>query len=95
VNVITQAANGLSARGFVILVGVVFGILFAASTIDCWLSLRGLRGPRAEKTGTVVAPTLGDYISVFVKSRPWVGVVLALVFGAMIAHFFLYIDHHG
>ena len=75
-----QAFGGLSSHGFVVLVMVVFGTLFGTSVIDLALSL-------ARK------PALGERMNDFIRSRPWVGIGLAVVFGAMIAHFFIYIDH--
>jgi hypothetical protein len=36
---------------------------------------------------------LADYMNAFVKTRPWVAVALAILFGAMITHFFLYIGN--
>jgi len=36
-------------------------------------------------------PTIGEYVNAAVAARQWVAVLIALVFGAMIAHFFIYI----
>lgn len=94
---ITQAASELSARGFVILALVVFGILFVVSLADLWLIRprpKALDKTRADTSvGPIAPPALGEYLNAFVKTRPWVAVAIAIVFGAMITHFFWYIDH--
>jgi hypothetical protein len=101
-NPVTQAASVVSTRGFVILAVVVFGILFVAAFADVWLIFFGRAraneqpAPSSDATGTTgtrVVPSVGDYMNAFVKTRPWVAVAMAIVFGAMITHFFIYIDH--
>ena len=72
--------NDFSHVGFVTLVGVVFGILLLVSTADFVLTI-------------LKRPTVGDYVNLAVSNRLWIAVTVAFVFGAMIAHFFIYITH--
>jgi hypothetical protein len=105
VNPINQAASGLSSHGFVLLVVVVYGLLFGAALADVWLIVAGWWAKRiaqaapgssggAAATSKPYPPAaLADYMNAFVKTRPWVAVALAILFGAMITHFFLYIGN--
>jgi hypothetical protein len=36
---------------------------------------------------------LGHHLQVFLLAHPWLAAVLAVVYAAMLAHFFLHIDH--
>ena len=60
------------------LVAVIFGVMLAVSAADFVLTLRG-------------RPTVGEYVNAAVTSRQWIALLVAFVFGAMIAHFFIYI----
>jgi hypothetical protein len=105
VNPINQAASGLSSRGFVLLVVFVYGVLFAAALADVWLIVAGwwakrtMQSAQGSGSGGVTSSkpyppaALADYMNAFVKTRPWVAVALAILFGAMITHFFLYIGN--
>jgi hypothetical protein len=67
-----------TTRGFSVLVAVVFAVMLFVSAADLYLSYRR-------------KPTIGEYVNAAVAARQWVAVLIALVFGAMIAHFFIYI----
>ncbi len=69
-----------SANGFKVLVAVIFVILLFVSLTDLvstWLR----------------KPTIGQHVNAAVTGRWWVAVLVMTVFGAMIAHFFVYITH--
>ena len=69
-----------SQLGFAILVFVVLGVLLFTAIADFILALRR-------------RPPIGQYVNAFVRNQMWVAGTVALVFGAMIAHFFVYINH--
>jgi hypothetical protein len=58
----------------------VFGTLFLVAAADLVLSWRRL-------------PTLGDYVNAYVRTQPWLALLLAALFGAMLTHFFVFINH--
>jgi hypothetical protein len=62
--------------GFIILVVVIFGILLPVLVADTWLTVRRKH-------------PVGFYVNQFTLAYPWFAAILALVVGAMIAHFFL------
>lgn len=66
--------------GFFIFVAVVPGMLLVAAIFD-------LRQSQEKE------PPLGHYLQVFILEHRWVAAVLAAVYGAMLAHFFLNIAH--
>ena len=68
----------LSRVGFLILVAVLPGILLVVAGIDLGLTIKR-RHP------------VGYYLNEFMIAYPWFAAILAVVFGAMIAHFFLHI----
>lgn len=70
----------MSATGFVILVGLIFTVLVCAALADLILTL-------------LSRPTVGDYVNQYVFRHPFVAVILAIVYGAMLTHFFAYIRH--
>jgi hypothetical protein len=70
----------LSRIGFLIFLGVLPGIPLAVAITDLTMTRRG-RQP------------VGYYLNQFVVGYPWFAGILAAVFGAMIAHFFLHIAH--
>jgi Na+/phosphate symporter len=70
----------MSPTGFVILVGVIFIVLACAALADLVLTIRS-------------RPTVGDYVNQYVFRRPIVAVILAIVYGAMLTHFLIYIRH--
>jgi hypothetical protein len=72
----------MSKGGFFIFVGVVPGALWLVAIFD-WV--RTLVRPNQ--------PPIGHYVQEFILGHPWLGAVLAAVYAAMIAHFFLHIDH--
>ncbi len=76
-NILTQL---FSTMGFAVLVSVVFGIMLFVSAADFVLTL-------------LHRPTVGEFVNTAVARREWIAVLVALVFGAMIAHFFVYIAH--
>jgi hypothetical protein len=69
-----------SELGFAILVIVVLGVLLSTAVADFVFALRR-------------RPPIGQYVNAFVRNQIWVAGMVALVFGAMIAHFFFYINH--
>lgn len=69
-----------SKLGFGIFVGVVPGMLIAVTAIDLYLTFRR-------------RPPVGHYVHEFMIDYPWFAGMLALLFGGMIAHFFLHITH--
>lgn len=73
-------AQLFSTMGFQILVGVIFGAMVFVSLVDLVLTVLNL-------------PPIGHYVNEAVATRQWIAAVVALVFGAMIAHFFIYIAH--
>lgn len=73
-------AELFSRTGFEILLVVVFAVMLFVSGLDFFLTLLHL-------------PTVGEYVNAALKTRQWIAVVIALVFGAMISHFFIYITH--
>ena len=73
-------AQLFTTTGFEILVGVVFSVMLFVSGLDLVLTLLNL-------------PTVGQYVNAAMATRQWIAVVIAVVFGAMIAHFFIYIAH--
>ena len=62
--------------GFIILVLVIFGILLPVLLADTWLTARRKH-------------PIGYHVNQFVLAYPWFAAILALLVGAMIAHFFL------
>ena len=66
--------------GFIILVLVIFGVLLPVLVADTYLSARKKH-------------PVGFYVNQFTLAYPWFAAILALVFGAMIAHFFLNIAY--
>ncbi len=74
-NVVDQLFTSI---GFAVLVGVVFSVMLFVSMADFVLTL--LR-----------KPTVGEHVNAAVAARRWIAVLVAVVFGAMIAHFFVYI----
>jgi hypothetical protein len=68
----------MSPAGFVILVALIFGILISTSLADLVLTVRQM-------------PTVGDYVNRYVSRRPTVAVIGAIVYGAMLMHFFVYV----
>lgn len=62
--------------GFIILVLVIFGILLPVLAADTVLTARRKH-------------PIGFYVNQFSLAYPWFAAILALVVGAMIAHFFL------
>lgn len=62
--------------GFIILVLVIFGVLLPVLAGDTVLTARGKR-------------PIGYHVNQFALAYPWFAAILALVAGAMIAHFFL------
>lgn len=69
-----------STSGFAILIAVVFGIMLFVSGADLYLTWRGQH-------------TIGEYVNAAVDTRKWVALLIAAVFGAMVAHFFIYITN--
>jgi hypothetical protein len=67
-----------STFGFVILVGFIFGGMLLFSAADLVLT-------------ALQRPTVGDYVNAAVSTRRWIAMMVAIVFGAMIAHFFIFI----
>jgi hypothetical protein len=70
----------MSKVGFLIFIGLVPGALLLVAIFD-WV-----RTWRRK-------PPLGHSIQVFILGHPWLASVLAAVYAAMLAHFFLHIDH--
>lgn len=66
----------MTKAGFFIFVAVVPGMLLAAAVFDLRMTQQG-------------KPPLGHHLQVFILEHRWVAAVLALVYGAMLAHFFL------
>jgi hypothetical protein len=66
--------------GFFIFVAAVPGLLWFVALFDWYMTLRRK------------AP-LGHHLQVFLLAHPWLAAVLAVVYAAMLAHFFLHIDH--
>lgn len=66
--------------GFIILVFVIFGVLLSVLVADTYLAARKKH-------------PVGFYVNQFTLAYPWFAAILALVFGAMIAHFFLNIAY--
>jgi hypothetical protein len=62
--------------GFYIVILVVFGILIPVIVLDLVLTWRRKR-------------PVGFYMNEFMVAYPWFSMLVALVVGAMIAHFFL------
>jgi len=75
-----ESLQMLSRFGFLVFVAVVPGLLLAVAAADLGLTFKH-RLP------------VGYYLNQFMVAYPWFAGVLALVFGAMIAHFFLHITH--
>ena len=73
-------AQLFSTTGFVILVAVIFTVMLFVSGLDFVLTFFRM-------------PTVGQCVNKAVATREWIALVIALVFGAMIAHFFIYITH--
>jgi hypothetical protein len=67
----------MSRAGFMLLAIVIFGIPLAVALTDLVLTHRRGKHP------------VGYYINEFVIDHPFFASILALVVGAMIAHFFL------
>jgi hypothetical protein len=63
--------------GFIILVVVIFGVLIPVIAIDAILSTRTKWRP------------VGFYLNQFTLAYPWFAAIIALIFGMMVAHFFL------
>jgi hypothetical protein len=70
----------LSRNGFIVLVAVVPGLLVSVAAADLWLTVKRRR-------------PVGYYLNEFMIAYPWFAAILAVVFGAMIAHFFMHITH--
>jgi hypothetical protein len=70
----------MSKLGFFIFVGMVPGALWLVAIFDWVMTLRR-------------QPPLGHRLQEFILEHPWLAAVLATVYAAMIAHFFLHIDH--
>lgn len=70
----------MSKIGFFLVVGTVAGSLLAIAVFDWWMTWRR-------------KPPLGHRMQVFILEHPWLAGVLGLVYAAMVAHFFLHIDH--
>ena len=73
-------AQVFSTFGFLALVAIIFVTLFFVAGADLVLTWRRL-------------PTLGDYVNEYAKSKRWLALLLAFAFGAMVAHFFVFINH--
>jgi uncharacterized membrane protein YeaQ/YmgE (transglycosylase-associated protein family) len=67
--------------GFYILIVVVVGTVIAVTFIDLVMTYRRKQ-------------PVGYYVNQFVIAYPWFGTILALIVGALIAHFFLNISDH-
>lgn len=67
-----------SKLGFGILVAVVLGVMLAIAVTE-FVMIHGDKKP------------LGYFVNEFMVQHPWFAGMLAFVFGAMIAHFFLHI----
>lgn len=70
----------VSMLGFGILVGSTVGALLVVAITEFILIARKKK-------------PLGHYVNEFMVHYPWFAGVLAVVFGAMVAHFFLHITH--
>jgi hypothetical protein len=70
----------LSRVGFLVLVAALPGMLLAVAALDLSLTIKR-RHP------------VGYYLNEFMIAYPWFAAVLAVIFGAMIAHFFLHITN--
>ena len=70
----------VSKLGFGILVGITPGALVVIAVAKFILISRRKK-------------PLGHYVNEFIIQYPWFAGVLAVVFGAMLAHFFLHITH--
>ena len=71
-------AQLFSTTGFEILLVVVFSVMLFVSLLDLVLTVLNL-------------PPVGHYVNTALATRQWIAVLIAVVFGAMIAHFFIYI----
>jgi hypothetical protein len=62
--------------GFYILILVIFGILIPVIAIDLVVTVLKRR-------------PVGSYMNEFMVAYPWFSMLMALIVGAMVAHFFL------
>ncbi len=70
----------LSRIGFLIFLSVMPGVLLAVAAADLVLTVKRRR-------------PVGYYLNEFVIAYPWFAAILAVIFGAMVAHFFLHINN--
>ncbi len=70
----------LSRIGFLIFLSVMPGVLLAVAAADLTLTVKRRR-------------PVGYYLNEFMIAYPWFAAILALIFGAMVAHFFLHISN--